>query len=162
MISAGPEEYHGTLEAGAITAHYRRLVQTGRGALRFRIKPEETDIDSATWSSDDSHFEASGKLTNYSNPELQLTYKAQIQVVKLMDAQLAELSGLKQVHGGTVQLDGTAHYLDRRLNTRGKLAVRNAEWVSGGVRVRDLNLGTEYVIGPENASFPHVVFSVTL
>ncbi len=154
LASAGPEEYRGTVEAGNVTAHYRRLVQTGAGALRFRIRPEEAVIDSVTWSSGDSRLEASGKLTNYSNPELQLTYKAEVEV-----AQLAKLSELKHVRGGKVQVEGSAHYFNRRLSTSGKLAARDAEWVSGGVRVRNLNIGAEYVIGPEDASFPHVFAS---
>ena len=108
-------------------------------------------MDSATWSSGDSHFEASGQLVNYSDPQLQLEYKAELEA-----GQLAKLSQMDHVRRGRVQISGSAHYGNHRLDTRGKLALRDGEWVSGGVRVRNLNLGTEYVIGPENASFPHV------
>ena len=68
LASAGPRKYRGRLEAGNVTAHYRNLMQTGKGALRFSIRPEGAVVDAATWSSGDSHLEASGELTNYSDP----------------------------------------------------------------------------------------------
>ncbi len=155
LASAAGQEYRGRVQAGNVTARYDDLVQTGKGTVRFSVRPDGAVVDAATWISGDSHFEASGKLTNYSDPDVQLEYKAQVRAGQLM-----KLYEMRHVRGGTVEVSGSAHYARHRLDTRGTFALRNAEWVSGGVRVPRLNLGTEYVIGPENASFPHLFASV--
>jgi translocation and assembly module TamB len=154
LSSAGSEEYRGTIEAGNITARYYNLTQAGSGTLRFRVRREGAVIESATWSSADLRFEASGNLTNYLDPEAQIYYKAELQARRL-----AGISQMNHLRAGRVQVAGSAHYKDHRLDTRGKIAVRDADWVSGSVRVRNLTFGADYVIGPEDASFPHVFAS---
>ena len=38
LASAGSQEYRGQVEADNVTAHFRNLMQTGKGTLRFSVR----------------------------------------------------------------------------------------------------------------------------
>src|SRR5581483_1951374 len=102
-----------------------------------------------------SRLQAAGKLINFTDPQLALEYEAKLDL-----AQWVRSSGFKCLRGGSMELNGTASYVRRQLTTRGKLAARNIRWLGPDMRVDNINLGAEYSIGPDDASFPHVFASM--
>ena len=66
---------------------------------------------------------------------------------------------MDHIRSGRVQVSGSAHYPSTGWIHEENLPCGMRSGFPGGVRVRKLNAGTDYVIGPENASFPHVFAS---
>ncbi|MGD9715264.1 MAG: hypothetical protein AB7V46_24885, partial [Thermomicrobiales bacterium] len=155
LASTSAQEYRGSVETENAAVQYGQGSQSGSGALRFTAKPERVEIESATWSSGESRLEATGTITNYADPQVELAYSATFQASGM--AQVAQFTNLRS---GAVQLTGNAKYRGGEFDTQGKLLLRNSEWRSGGVRVRNLNGGVDYSIDPQRVSFSNVFFSV--
>ncbi len=156
LAYVGGNKYRGTIEAADVGWRYGKLAaDRSSGRLQFTLAPQQAVIESAEWSWGQSRLQAAGKLINFSDPQLALEYKAKLDL-----AQWVRSSDLKSLRGGSMELNGTASYVRRQLTTRGKLAARNLRWSGPDMRVDNINLGAEYFIGPDDASFPHVFASM--
>ncbi len=156
LATAGKRRFQGSAEAASVEVRYSNLLKSGPGTMKFSIEPDQAIIESAVWGAGESRFEASGKLVNFANPQLTIAYTANLKLDQLAKLDEVKNSELKNLRGGTVSVKGTATYARRQLAVAGNIAARGVNWMSRDLAVQNINLGSEYRIDRENATFPNV------
>ena len=122
---ARPHSYLGRIQIGKIDLKYQDFREVPANAdFEFTLWENALQVQSLKLTSQGSALQASGKLTNFSQPEVQLTYDATLDV-----AQLGAIVRASELQGGAMQLNGIANYSQSAsYSTRGHIAFRNLDY----------------------------------
>jgi len=147
-ISAGmnyvpsQKAYDGHLDFTPLTIAYRNAPpMQAEMHVSFLLRSGETEIKSLRLSTGNSKIEASGRIRNYTNPEITLQYQASLDL-----AQMGNTAKWKQLRSGRAELKGVGSYQDKRYSSQGTLSVRNLEWHDATARISAVDASSPYSI----------------
>jgi translocation and assembly module TamB len=157
-ISAGmsyvaqEKAYDGHLDLAPVTLAYGNTAPLQAELhLNFLLRDKETRIKSVRLSTPGSHFEGSGTLRNYNNPELALDYQASLDLPEAgREAKIPEL------RAGRAELKGNLNYRNRQYSSDGALSVRGLEWRDAAMRLSGVDAASPYALTPEKINLPRL------
>jgi len=137
----GVHEYPGDLQIGKFDVRYGEFRDVpASAALQFTLWENALDIHDLKLLSQASLLQASGKLTNFAQPQVQLTYTASVDV-----AQVAAVTRSPELGRGTMLLNGSANYsLPASYSTAGHVSLRNLDSRAAGVALRRANIDADF------------------
>jgi translocation and assembly module TamB len=157
-ISAGlsyvarEKAYDGHLDLTPVTLDYgNKAPLQAELHLNFLLRSKETEIKSARFSTPGSHFEGSGTLRNYNNPELALQYQASLDLLEA-----AREAGVPALRAGRAELKGTLNYRNRQYSSEGSLNARGLEWRDASLRLAGVDAASPYALTPEKINLPRL------
>ena len=116
---------------------------TSKLQAQFQLGQNHLEVSSLEWSSGRSHIEAAGRVDDLSQPKLEGTYNARIDL-----AELASVTRREELAGGTIELAGKGRYSARDFATAGKIVIRDFDWHDQRVDLRNASLSTQYDASP--------------
>jgi translocation and assembly module TamB len=147
------ESYSGTVSLAIqqmVFGSYRQVNVGVRAG--FTLRPNELDVGNSEVSTGKSSIEASGKLADFANPQMNLTYRA-----KVSAAELASAIRMRELRRGDATLDGSATYSSGRWSTSGKLTVRDLDYAAPGLRLAHTDVAADYYADENKLSVTHLV-----
>ncbi|MGC2694628.1 MAG: translocation/assembly module TamB domain-containing protein [Candidatus Angelobacter sp.] len=145
--------YDGYLDLTPLLVSYRNAAPfQAEVHLNFLLRDKEAEIKSLKLSTRNSHFEASGTLRNYNNPELALEYQASLDLTEV-----AKEARLQQLRAGRADLKGAGTYQNGRYSSQGNVNVRGLEWRDSTVRLAGVDAASPYALTPEKAVLPRLI-----
>ncbi len=120
--------------------------------LQFLLHPEQAEIQALQISTERSHLEGTGTITNYNNPEILLRYAASVDL-----PELAQAARIPELRAGHLNAKGVAVYLNRRYSSNGEVSVQAAGWSGATVHLSGVGLISPFSLTPERISVPHLV-----
>ena len=147
------KRYDTSVQAGKIDLQYADFRDIpARAEVQFSLWRNHAEIKSLKLTSQRSTLEASGKITSFAQPEIQLTYTSNVDV-----AQLGAVVRTPQLRGGTITLDGSAETTQpANYKTNGKLAIRDLDYVNDGISLRRTNLKSDYALHDNNLDLTRI------
>jgi translocation and assembly module TamB len=106
---------------------------------QFTFGQRAISIQSLTVDTDRSHVTFDGSLRDFSNPQIQGNYTANVNLAELAD--IFRLAELKQ---GSVEAKGLGSWSAAAFSTQGKLALKDFEYHDPQIALRDTSLNTDY------------------
>ncbi len=154
---ASPHSYLGRVQIGKIDLKYQDFRDVPTNAdLQFTLWENALQVKSLKLVSQDSSLQASGKLTNFSQPEVQLTYDANLDV-----AQLGAIVRAPEFQGGALQLNGIADYSQiASYSTRGHIAFRNLDYHHDVLALRRANLDANFAFSQDRVALSRIAAHV--
>ena len=149
---AAEKAYNGHLDLTPVTLAYRNAAPyQAELHLNFLLRNKETEIKSFRVATGQSHFEGSGTLRNYNNPELKLDYQASLDL-----SEVAHATGTSQLRGGHADVKGSVDYQNKRYASTGTLNAHGVEWRDSTVRLVGVDAASPYGITPEKIDLPRL------
>jgi translocation and assembly module TamB len=149
---AGEKAYDGHLDLAPVALAYGNTAPLQAELhLNFLLRHKETQIKSLRLSTAGSHFEGSGTLRNYNNPELALDYQASLDL-----AEAAREARIPELRAGRAELKGNLNYRNRQYSSEGNLGVRGLEWRDAAMRLSGMDAASPYALTPEKISLPRL------
>jgi translocation and assembly module TamB len=146
------DRYDGRIHIGRMLLDFRGGPQLPSTAeVQFSLFRANAELKSLHWSSPRSNFEASGRLTDFNDPRVELTYNASLDV-----AELGGAAGLREIRSGTVQINGSGNYTAAQLASSGKLLVRNLDYRTAGFALPNLNGGAQFSLTRDRFSLSSI------
>jgi translocation and assembly module TamB len=145
-------QYDLLLRIGNLATDFKRgpsLVSNAETQLALR--PTEADIKVLRWSSPRSRLQASGRLVNFHDPQITLSYQASINALEV-----ARVAKLVQLRGGVLELAGKANYHGSDYAASGKLLLRDFAFRQGTTELSAINASTDYAVDPKNAELKNL------
>jgi translocation and assembly module TamB len=99
-------------------------------ALRFVLHREGAEIEELRWSTGTSQVQARGKLLNYANPQVELAYKAALDL-----AEAGAITRTPALRAGTVEMEGEASLAPGGFASRGQARLRGLQWREASFRI---------------------------
>lgn len=145
--------YSGELKLGKIDLKYRDYRDVPAAAdIRFSLKQNALQLESAKLTSQQSTLQASGQLTNFDDPQLQLTYSGSLNL-----AQLGAVSRTPQLRGGTLAIDGNGKYSTADgVTSSGRMAFRDVDYQDGSMVLRGANLNSNFVLAKDRVQLSRI------
>lgn len=134
----------GSVHAGRMESHlsdFRPL--TSDAALEFSLSHSDLEIKALRAKSGESRLEASGRITNFQDPKLELTYNLSIDL-----RQAGLVTGYPQLRGGRMDANGGVAATLRDFSAAGKLFAHDLQWSNGPARLPSLNAQAEFAARP--------------
>jgi translocation and assembly module TamB len=144
---ANAERYDGKITLSNFDAKYARFLPANADAdLAFSLFENKLEMSSFRLLSGKSKLDASGKLADFRHPVAEVTYVASL------DAQeLARVTKIKGVRGGSIQLNGAAIYAGPgSLRSKGKLGVNDFSYRDAALSISNLDAGAQFDVDPNH------------
>jgi translocation and assembly module TamB len=153
---ASQKAYDGHLDLTPLIIAYRNASPVQAEVhVGFLLRTGETEIKSLKISSGNSRVAASGKLSNYNNPEIALEYQASLDF-----SELGKIATWKQLRAGRAELKGVGSYQNKRYSSQGNLSVRNLEWRDEAVRFSGIDASSPYSVTQEKIVLSRLIAHV--
>jgi len=135
------QRYDGSVHVGKMDARYQDFRDVpAQAKLQFSLWHNMVEIKELKLTSERSSFQASGKVTDFTHPQVQVTYSG-----TLGAAQLGAVTRIYQLRGGTMLLDGTANYSEPAGHAaRGRIALRDLDYLDSGIVLHNANLDSNF------------------
>jgi translocation and assembly module TamB len=141
--------YEGQLKLGKLNVKYARFLPANASAgFEFRLSQNELEFPAFHLVTAKSKMDGSGKLTNFSQPVVDVTYRASVD-----GKELAQVTRTPELHAGTFDLEGAARFLNGRLKSQGRLVVHSGDYRTAGVRLMNVEGTASYAFDPETLAF---------
>lgn len=113
-------------------------------SVDFSLAPALVEIKSLKWNSGRSSVEASGRISNFSNPHLDGNYDAKIHL-----GEAAAIARRHELREGMAEFKGSGHWSLKEFATSGALAVRDFSWQNEQIALKKANASAEYSVSDE-------------
>ncbi|HUS19970.1 MAG TPA: translocation/assembly module TamB domain-containing protein [Terriglobales bacterium] len=136
--------YDGRLSVGGSLftyGNYRPL--TSNAELQIGLVRNEAEIKSFRWASPGSQMEASGRIRNLDDPEIDLAYTATLSATEL--GSTARVTALR---AGTVDMKGTAKVSAGKYATQGQLHLKGLTWRDEDLAITNVSGTSHYALNP--------------
>ena len=110
-------------------------------ALDFSLAPTFVDIKSLKWNSGRSSVEASGRVSNFSDPRVDASYEAKIHL-----GELAAILRRNDVREGMAEFKGSGNWTLKEFTTSGALAVRDLGVQTDQIALKKANATADYSV----------------
>ena len=151
-----PRRYLGRVQIGKIDLKYQDFREVPVNAdLQFTLWDNALQIQSLKLTSRSSSLQASGKLTNFSQPEVQFTYNSDLDV-----AQLGAVARAPELQAGMLELNGAADYSPAMYSTQGHIAFRNLDYRDAQVALRRANLDANFAFAQNRLALNRIAAHV--
>ena len=109
--------------------------------INFALGPSFADIKSLQWNSGRSSLKASGRISDFRNPQIDGSYEAQL---NLPDA--ASILRRRDLREGVAEFKGNGHWSLNDFTTSGTAELRDVGWQNDQFALKRLGASTDYVI----------------
>ncbi len=149
----GAQRFDGSVEVGKMDVRYQDFRDVAAQAdLQFSLEHNQAEIKSLKLTSESSSLQASGKITDFNNPEIQLTYTSSIQATEL-----GAVTRVNQVRGGTLAIDGSGGYSSAAgPESNGHVAIRDLDYVDAGIALRKANVSSNFAFSNDRLQLTKV------
>jgi len=107
----------------------------------FNLASTFADIQSLKWNSGKSSLAASGRISNFQNPQIDGSYEAHVN--------LAEASAIlrrREMREGIADFKGSGHWTWNDFNASGALALHDLNWQDDQFVLRKANASSDYIL----------------
>lgn len=142
--SAHPQPgYSGRIQIGTLELkNPGSLGVISKAETNFTIRKNQIEIGSARWSSDQSHIEASGTITGFSNPRVEAKYQASLELLAV-----GKFFGQRELRDGIVELNGTVRYISTDdFFSSGSLTLKDGAYSAAGLRLAGVDANSLYTL----------------
>jgi translocation and assembly module TamB len=149
--------YDGTVQVGKMDAKYQDFRDlAARGDLQFSLWHDQLEIKTLKVASEGSSLEMSGKITDFENPQVQLTYNSTLDL-----AQMGAVTRAYQLRGGTLVWDGSGSYSEAAgYASTGRIALRDFDYLDGAIALRKATLNSNFSLDHNNLSLNRIAARV--
>ncbi len=150
---AASHRFDGSVKFGALKAKYTRFLPvTGAAEVQFSLFPDSLQFSGVHIVSGKSKFDASGKLTNFLHPVVNMTYRASVDT-----KDLAQFTRWPELRGGTADISGVATYQSLKVVSQGKIVVHDADYRTDVMRLSNLDAAADFTFDDQKLVFSHIV-----
>jgi len=138
---ARDRRYPGSVQIGKIDLKYQDFREIPASAdLQFTLWENAIQFQSLKLTSQKSTLEANGKLTNFEQPDVQLSYNGSFDI-----AQLGAITRAPQLRGGTLLVNGSGIYSQaQNYAANGHVSFRDLDYSDNGFVLRRANLNSNF------------------
>ncbi|MDP9267877.1 MAG: translocation/assembly module TamB domain-containing protein [Acidobacteriota bacterium] len=146
QVSAGlsyallEKRYDGSIHIGQMDATYTNFLPLRSNAdAEFSLAPDQAELKGLHWASARSQIEASGRMTNFNDPRIDLSYNVTIDL-----AEMGHVARRPEMRGGKLVANGQGTYTVADISTAGRIALQNVVWVEDGLNVPGLTAAGDF------------------
>ncbi len=149
--------YDGNLQIGKIDAKYADYRDVPASVdFQFSLWENSLSVKSLKLTSQNSMLEVSGKLNDFTKPQIEATYDTLLDL-----AQVGAIVREPQLRGGTAQFSGSGSYSETAgVTSQGRVAIRALDYVDSGVLLRKVNLDSNFDFGDNQLKLSRIVARV--
>lgn len=158
MLAYTPKagSFEGSVEVTKIDARYHNMRPfAASGHADFTLFRTEAVIRSLTFTSGQSLVNVQGKITNFADPHIALSYSGKIDL-----SQAAAITRTPGFRAGSAQLQGTATYYAGQYQSTGTTNLRDAAYHAGSAELAGLNAHANFFANNTGLRFTNVRGSV--
>jgi len=150
---AGARRFDGSVQVGKMDIKYQDYRDVAAQAdLQFSLWHNQAEIKSLKLTSESSSVQASGKVTDFSDPQIQLTYTSSINAT-----QLGAVTRVSQLRGGTLVLDGSGGYSNAGgAQSSGRITVRDLDYLNAGIALRRVNANSNFALSNDGLQLTRI------
>lgn len=142
--------YDGALSVGRVDTVFQDFRPFSWGTtVQFVLGPSFADIKSLRWNSGRSSLKASGRISDFRNPQLQGTYEAEI---NLQEA--AAISRRHDLREGVAEFRGDGHWSGSEFKASGMAALREVGWQNDQIALKKVGVNADYVLTDQQIRLP--------
>ena len=147
------QRFDGSVRVGKMDAKYQDLRDIAAQAdLQFSLWHNQAEIKALKLTSEQSWLQVTGKVTDFEQPQIELTYSSNLTV-----AQLGAVTRVYQLRGGTLALDGSGAYSAAAgFTSRGRIALRDFDYLDEGIALRKANLNSNFSLDNNDLSLTRI------
>ena len=149
--------YEGSVKVGKFDLQYGDFQDIPAAAdLHFALRENALEVRDLKFISRNSTIQGSGKLTNFSDPQAQLTYTATLDV-----AQLGAVTRSSELRGGTLELNGTADFGQAiGYAADGHMGLRNLDYLEYGLALHRANIDANFALTQDRLALNRIAAHV--
>jgi len=134
--------YESHLEIGKVDSTLQKYRPfSWMAAVDFSLASTFADIQSLKWNSGKSSLAASGRISDFRNPQIDGSYEAHINL-----AEAAAILRRREIREGTAEFKGNGHWTWNDFNTSGALALRDLGWQEDQFALKRASANADYVV----------------
>ena len=135
------KRYDASIKIGKVDLQYGDFRDLPASAdFQFSLWRNSIAVKSLRLTSRQSTVQATGKVNDFQNPQLEVTYESTIDL-----AQMGAVVRENQLRAGTLQLNGTANYSAAGgPASTGRIAVRDLDYVDAGLALHHANANSNF------------------
>lgn len=146
------KRYDSKIDVGKLDVTYQDWRDiAAEASLELSLWQNAVEVKSSRLTSLRSSIEVNGKLTDFNNPHIQLTYNGSLDL-----AQLGTVVRSYSLRAGTLTLSGSGKYFDGDYSSTGSAAVRSLNYVDQGLDLRDVSLNSNFSADREQLKFTRI------
>jgi translocation and assembly module TamB len=137
--------YDGRLLLGLVDTkllNYRPF--TWMTAVEFSLDLKSAVVSSLKWNSGQSHFSATGQVTDFRNPHLQGSYDAQLDLIEA-----ASIARRRDLRAGALELKGSGDWSLEQFAANGLLTLRDLAWQDDQISFSKASLNSDYSVSDQ-------------
>ena len=151
--AVGANRYDGKVTLTAIRAKYAKFLPGDATAeFEYSLLQNSLELTGMHLLSGNSKLDASGRMTNFEKPSVDVTYRATLNA-----GELARITGRREIRRGILDVDGTAHYDTTAASSKGKVVVHDGEYRDGGFPLPNLDGAAEFTLDAHKFTLTKVV-----
>lgn len=134
--------YDGQINIGKLDGKFRDYRPVSSTVeLQFGLMPTEAEVKSLRWSSQQTRLEASGRVVDFKNPRLEVTYNLSVDL-----RQAGSTARVWQLQGGVLDINGQGSYSLNDFSSQGKIFVRNVRWQQPGLNLSKADVSSAFSV----------------
>ena len=110
-------------------------------AADFSLASSFADIQSLKWNSGKSSLAASGRISDFRNPQIDASYEAHINL-----AEVAAIARKREIREGTAEFKGNGHWTWNDFDASGALALHDLGWQNEQFTLRKATANADYLV----------------
>ena len=122
------------------------------GELQLDLLRDSAQIKALKLSTPESRIEASGRITNFKDPKLELTYKVAMSLPEVTHA-----AALNQITSGSLDIEGDGNATAAQFSSKGRLVLKNVSVHDPSLNVNGVNAASPFAVDREKLSLPSLV-----
>ena len=148
--------FDGSIRVGQIDTRYKQFLPVRSSVdLEYSLGHDAAELKSFHWASARSKVDASGRMRDYNDPQIDLTYNVALDL-----GETGDVARVPQLRTGKLLASGQGTYNTAEFSTAGRITLQNAVWVEDGRTVPGLNATTAFSATRERLSFSGMQGSV--
>jgi translocation and assembly module TamB len=113
-------------------------------SVEFSLASTFADVKSLKWSSGRTSLQASGRVSDFSNPRLDGNYDAQVNL-----GEAAAILRRNDLREGTAELKGLGHWSLNDFATSGAVSANNVDWQDDQIALKKVAVSSDYQVSDE-------------
>jgi translocation and assembly module TamB len=110
-----------------------------RAEAQFDLGRNYIDVSSLKWSSNGSHLEASGRLSDFHQPRIEGKYKGTLDL-----GQISSIARARELRAGLADVEGKGSWSLGQFRAEGKLRARQLDWRTPNLTVQNAELSSDF------------------
>jgi translocation and assembly module TamB len=117
----------------------------------FSLAPSYVDIKSLVLKSRGSHFDASGRVSGFRRPQVNVKYQGQVDL-----AEAASIARRRDLRGGTLEIKGQGSWSLSQFASTGVVAVRDLAWREENIAFTKGDVSSDYAVDDQQIKLSKV------